>query len=179
MLIDIPVDDLGAMPLFVEDLETHPRRMIIAKNGVIVSPDAGGVARARKVAKKLQLDIAIIDKRRERANQAEAMNVIGDVKKKKCIIVDDIVDTGKTLIKGAEALRREGALEVMAYITHGVLSKNGAQRMEDSEALSTLVITDTIPTRETNSVKVLSIAPMFAEAIRRINHNESISILFE
>jgi len=187
---DIPVDDLGAMPLFVEDLETHPRRMIIAKNGVIISPDAGGVARARKVAKKLHLDIAIIDKRREKANQVASMNVIGDVNKKKCIIVDDIVDTGSTLIKAAEALKKEGASQVMAYITHGVLSNGGAQRMEDSEALSTLVITDTIqqeklrhnfsaPAGGSNSVEVLSIAPMFAEAIRRINHNESISILFE
>ena len=176
---DIPVDDLGAMPLFVNDLETHPNRMIIAKNGVIVSPDAGGVARARKVAKKLQLDIAIIDKRREQANQVASMNVIGDVNKKKCIIVDDIVDTGNTLIKAAEALKREGAIEVMAYITHGVLSKNGGRKMQESEALSNLVITDTIPNLETSGVKVLTIAPMFSEAIRRINHNESISILFE
>ena len=176
---DIPVDDLGAMPLFVNDLETHPNRMIIARNGVIVSPDAGGVARARKVAKKLQLDIAIIDKRREQANQVASMNVIGDVNKKKCIIVDDIVDTGNTLIKAAEALKREGAIEVMAYITHGVLSKSGGRKMLESEALSNLVITDTIPNLETNSVKVLTIAPMFSEAIRRINHNESISILFE
>ena len=176
---DIPVDDLGAMPLFVNDLETHPNRMIIARNGVIVSPDAGGVARARKVAKKLQLDIAIIDKRREQANQVASMNVIGNVNKKKCIIVDDIVDTGNTLIKAAEALKREGAIEVMAYITHGVLSKSGGRKMLESEALSNLVITDTIPNLETNSVKVLTIAPMFSEAIRRINHNESISILFE
>ena len=187
---DIPVDDLGAMPLFVEDLETHPRRMIIAKNGVIISPDAGGVARARKVAKKLHLDIAIIDKRREKANQVASMNVIGDVNKKKCIIVDDIVDTGSTLIKAAEALKKEAPSQVMAYITHGVLSKGGTQKMEVSEALSTLVITDTIqqeklrhnfsaPAGGSNSVEVLSIAPMFAEAIRRINHNESISILFE
>ena len=176
---DIPVDDLGAMPLFVNDLETHPNRMIIARNGVIVSPDAGGVARARKVAKKLQLDIAIIDKRREQANQVASMNVIGNVNKKKCIIVDDIVDTGNTLIKAAEALKKEGAIEVSAYITHGVLSKNGGRKMEESEALSNLVITDTIPNLETNSVKVLTIAPMFSEAIRRINHNESISILFE
>lgn len=176
---DIPVDDLGAMPLFVNDLETHPNRMIIARNGVIVSPDAGGVARARKVAKKLQLDIAIIDKRREQANQVASMNVIGDVNKKKCIIVDDIVDTGNTLIKAADALKKEGAIEVMAYITHGVLSKNGGRKMQESEALSNLVITDTIPNLETNSVKVLTIAPMFSEAIRRINHNESISILFE
>ena len=176
---DIPVDDLGAMPLFVNDLETHPNRMVIARNGVIVSPDAGGVARARKVAKKLQLDIAIIDKRREQANQVASMNVIGNVNKKKCIIVDDIVDTGNTLIKAAEALKKEGAIEVSAYITHGVLSKNGGRKMEESEALSNLVITDTIPNLETNSVKVLTIAPMFSEAIRRINHNESISILFE
>ena len=176
---DIPVDDLGAMPLFVNDLETHPNRMIIARNGVIVSPDAGGVARARKVAKKLQLDIAIIDKRREQANQVASMNVIGNVNKKKCIIVDDIVDTGGTLLKAAEALKKEGAIEVSAYITHGVLSKNGGRKMEESEALSNLVITDTIPNLETNSVKVLTIAPMFSEAIRRINHNESISILFE
>ena len=173
---DIPVDNLYAQPLFVKDLKTSP--MIGAGNAVIVSPDAGGVPRARAVAKQLDLDIAIIDKRRDRANESEAMNVIGDVKGKQCIIVDDIIDTGGTLVKAAQALISEGAEEVEANITHGVLSKGGAQRMEKS-ALSRLVITDTIPAPENNVLKVISVANIFAEAIRRVHHDESISVLFE
>ena len=152
--------------------------MIGAGNAVIVSPDAGGVPRARAIAKKLNLDIAIIDKRRDRANESEAMNVIGDVKGKQCIIVDDIIDTGGTLVKAAQALISEGAEEVEAYITHGVLSKGGAKRMEKS-ALNRLVITDTIPAPENKVLKVISVANIFTEAIRRVHHDESISVLFE
>ena len=173
---DIPVDNLYAQPLFVKDLKTSP--MVKSSNAIIVSPDAGGVPRARAVAKQLDLDIAIIDKRRDRANESEAMNVIGDVKGKQCIIVDDIIDTGGTLVKAAQALISEGAEEVEAYITHGVLSKGGAQRMEKS-ALSRLVITDTIPAPENNVLKVISVANIFAEAIRRVHHDESISVLFD
>ena len=117
---DIPVDNLYAQPLFVKDLKNSP--MVKSGNTMIISPDAGGVPRARAVAKKLNLDIAIIDKRRDRANESEAMNVIGDVKGKQCIIVDDIIDTGGTLVKAARALEDEGAEDVQAYITHGVLS---------------------------------------------------------
>jgi len=175
---DIPVDDLRAKPLFVTDLQSSA--MVLSGNAVIVSPDAGGVPRARSIAKKLNLDIAIIDKRRDRANKSEAMNVIGDVKGKQCIIIDDIVDTGGTLIKAATALENEGAEVVHAYITHGVLSNDGARKMEGS-ALQTLVITDTIPNYKIDYgvVKVLSVADMFAEAIRRVHHDESISVLFE
>ena len=175
---DIPVDDLRAKPLFVKDLQSSP--MVASGQAMIVSPDAGGVPRARSLAKKLDLDIAIIDKRRDRANESEAMNVIGDVKGKQCIIIDDIVDTGGTLIKAATALEKEGAEIVHAYITHGVLSEDGARKMENS-ALKTLVITDTIPNYKIDYgvVKVLSVADMFAEAIRRVHHDESISVLFE
>ena len=175
---DIPVDDLRAKPLFVTDLQRSP--MVGSRNAIIVSPDAGGGPRARSIAKKLDLDIAIIDKRRDRANESEAMNVIGDVKGKQCIIIDDIVDTGGTLIKAATALEKEGAEIVHAYITHGVLSEDGARKMENS-ALKTLVITDTIPNYKIDYgvVKVLSVADMFAEAIRRVHHDESISVLFE
>ena len=173
---DIPVDDLRAKPLFVKDLKNSP--MVKSGNAIIVSPDAGGVPRARSIAKALDLDIAIIDKRRDRANESEAMNVIGNVKGKQCIIVDDIVDTGGTLAKGADALKSEGAEVIHAYIPHGVLSKNGAKKMESS-ALSALAITDSIPNEENSVVKIISIAGMFAEAIRRVHHDESISVLFE
>ena len=173
---DIPVDNLYAQPLFVKDLKNSP--MVKSGNTMIISPDAGGVPRARAVAKKLNLDIAIIDMRRDRANESEAMNVNGDVKGKQCIIVDDIIDTGGTLVKAAKALEQEGAVEVQAYITHGVLSNGGAKRMEGS-VLKRLVITNTIPAPENNVVKVISVANIFAEAIRRVHHDESISVLFE
>ena len=188
---NIPVDDLSSRPLFVEELRAGREWGDIEQ--VIISPDAGGGARARKVAKKLDLDIASIDKRREKANQVASMNVIGDVDGKRCVIVDDIIDTGGTLIQAAEALLERGAESVEAYITHGVLSKGGKQRIEESEAIAKLIITDTIPNTESwmdstayaddaqikQSVRILPVAPVFAEAIRRINHNESISILFE
>ena len=174
---DIPVDDLRAKPLFVKDLKNSP--MVKSGNAIIVSPDAGGVPRARSIAKALDLDIAIIDKRRDRANESEAMNVIGNVRGKQCIIVDDIVDTGGTLIKAAQALSREGAEIVEAYITHGVLSKDGAEKMSNDSALAKLHITDTIPNKESQGIDIISVAGIFSEAIRRINHDESISVLFE
>jgi len=173
---DIPVDNLYAQPLFVKDLNTNP--MVTKGRAIIISPDAGGVPRARAIAKQLNLDIAIIDKRRDRANESEAMNVIGDVLGKQCIIVDDIIDTGGTLIKAAKALENEGAEDVQAYITHGVLSNDGAKRMEHS-VMSRLVITDTIPTKENRVLRILSVANVFAEAIRRVHHDESISVLFD
>ncbi|RZD43215.1 MAG: phosphoribosylpyrophosphate synthetase [Methanobacteriota archaeon] len=173
---DIPVDNLYAQPLFVKDLNTNP--MVTKGRAIIISPDAGGVPRARAIAKQLNLDIAIIDKRRDRANESEAMNVIGDVLGKQCIIVDDIIDTGGTLVKAAKALENEGAEDVQAYITHGVLSNDGAKRMEHS-VMSRLVITDTIPTKENRVLRILSVANMFAEAIRRVHHDESISVLFD
>ena len=173
---DIPVDNLYAQPLFVKDLITNP--MVINGRAIIISPDAGGVPRARAIAKQLNLDIAIIDKRRDRANESEAMNVIGDVLGKQCIIVDDIIDTGGTLVKAAKALEDEGSEDVQAYITPGVLSNGGTTRIEHS-AMSRLVITDTIPTEENKVIRRLSVADMFAEAIRRVHHDESISVLFE
>ena len=176
---DVPVDDLKSKPLFANSLSKSPMMKTTAGNGVIVSPDAGGVPRARSLAKVLNCDIAIIDKRRDKANESEAMNVIGNVRGKQCIIVDDIVDTGGTLIKAAQALSREGAEIVEAYITHGVLSKDGAERMSKDSALAKLHITDTIPNEESQGIDIISVAGIFSEAIRRINHDESISVLFE
>ena len=172
---DIPVDDLRAKPLFVKDLIKRP--MVSCGNALIVSPDAGGVPRARSLAKSLNLDIAIIDKRRDKANESEAMNVIGKVKGKQCIIVDDIVDTGGTLVKSAEALLKEGAEDVQAFITHGVLSKGGMKTINNS-TIGGLTITDSIPQYDNKKVHVLSVSKLFAEAIRRVHHDESISVLF-
>tara|TARA_B100001564_G_scaffold222854_1_gene187829 strand:- start:1839 stop:2765 length:927 start_codon:yes stop_codon:yes gene_type:complete len=172
---DIPVDDLRSKPLFVKDLKKRP--MVSVGNAMIVSPDAGGVPRARSIAKDLNLDIAIIDKRRDKANESEAMNVIGKVKGKQCIIVDDIVDTGGTLVKAASALLSNGAEEVQAYITHGVLSNGGMETINKS-SMGGLTITDSIPQYDNQKVKVLSVSKLFAEAIRRVHHDESISVLF-
>ena len=173
---DIPLDDLRAKPLFVKDLKKRP--MVSNGNALIVSPDAGGVPRARSLAKELNLDIAIIDKRRDKANESEAMNVIGNVKGKQCIIVDDIVDTGGTLVKAADALLKSGAEEVQAYITHGVLSNGGMQTINES-TMGGLTITDSIPQYDNQKVKLLSVGKLFSEAIRRVHHDESISVLFE
>ena len=173
---DIPLDDLRAKPLFVKDLKKRP--MVSNGNALIVSPDAGGVPRARSLAKELNLDIAIIDKRRDKANESEAMNVIGNVKGKQCIIIDDIVDTGGTLVKAADALLKSGAEEVQAYITHGVLSNGGMQTINES-TMGGLTITDSIPQYDNQKVKLLSVGKLFSEAIRRVHHDESISVLFE
>jgi len=173
---DIPVDDLRAKPLFVKDLKKRP--MVSNGNALIISPDAGGVPRARSLAKSLNLDIAIIDKRRDKANESEAMNVIGNVKGKQCIIVDDIVDTGGTLVKATEALLKNGAEEVQAYITHGVLS-NGGMKTINQSSMGGLTITDSIPQYDNKKVKLISVGKLFAEAIRRVHHDESISVLFE
>ena len=172
---NIPVDDLRSKPLFVKDLKKRP--MVSNGNALIVSPDAGGVPRARSIAKDLNLDIAIIDKRRDKANESEAMNVIGNVKGKQCIIVDDIVDTGGTLVKAADALLANGAEEVQSYITHGVLS-NGGMKTINKSSMGGLTITDSIPQYDNQKVKVLSVSKLFAEAIRRVRHDESISVLF-
>ena len=173
---NIPVDDLRSKTLFVKDLKKKP--MVSNGNALIVSPDAGGVPRARALAKDLNLDIAIIDKRRDKANESEALNVIGKVKGKQCIIVDDIVDTGGTLVKGADALLANGAEEVQAYITHGVLS-NGGMKTINSSRMDGLTITDSIPQYDNKKVRLLSVGKLFAEAIRRVHHDESISVLFE
>jgi ribose-phosphate pyrophosphokinase len=174
---DIPVDNLYARPVLLHYLKEHFKDDL-----VIVSPDAGGVERARAFAKRLDASLAIIDKRRERANVAEVMNIIGDVKGKTAVIVDDMVDTGGTLTKAASALLDKGASAVYACCTHPVLSGNAVQRIEESP-IKELIVTDTIPlseeARKCKKIKVLSVGKLFGEAVRRIHLNESVSVLFE
>ena len=175
---DIPTDNLFAAPVMVRDIveaETN------TKNLVVVSPDVGGVVRARALAKRIDVPIAICDKRREKPGEAEIMNVIGDVRGKRCILIDDIVDSGGTLCNAAEALLKSGATEVSAYITHGVLSGGAVSRIQNS-SLKSLVITDSIqPTAAiltAKNIRVLSIAPLIGEAIYRTSREESVSSLF-
>jgi ribose-phosphate pyrophosphokinase len=174
---DIPVDNLYARPVLLHYLKEHFKDDL-----VIVSPDAGGVERARAFAKRLDASLAIIDKRREGANVAEVMNIIGDVKGKTAVIVDDMVDTGGTLTKAASALLDKGASAVYACCTHPVLSGNAVQRIAESP-LKELIVTDTIPlseeARKCSKIKVLSVGKLFGEAVRRIHLNESVSVLFE
>lgn len=174
---DIPTDNLFAAPVMVRDIKER----FELSNLVVVSPDVGGVVRARGLAKRIDAPIAICDKRRERPGESEVMNVIGNVRGKRCILVDDIVDSGGTLCNAAEALLESGAIEVMAYITHGVLSGGAIPRIESSR-LKSLVITDSIePTkevRESKNIRVLSIAPLIGEAIARTSREESVSSLF-
>ena len=175
---DIPVDNLYAAPVMVTDIKERHKE----KNFVVVSPDVGGVARARYIAKRIDGDLAIVDKRRERANESEVMNVIGDVDGRDCIIIDDIVDSAGTLCNAAAALKERGATSVVAYITHGVLSGSAVQRVSKS-ALDELVMTDTIkPTDEARAcenIRFLPIAPLMAEAIQRISEETSVSSLFD
>jgi ribose-phosphate pyrophosphokinase len=174
---DIPTDNLFAAPVMVRDIQER----YSASNLVVVSPDVGGVVRARALAKRINVPIAICDKRREKAGESEVMNVIGEVDGKRCILIDDIVDSGGTLVNAANALLKEGATEVMAYITHGVLS-GGAVAKITSSNLKTLVITDSIQPTETvksaANIRVLPIAPLMAEAIARTAREESVSSLF-
>jgi len=174
---DIPVDNLFARPVLLHYIKEHFKDDL-----VIVSPDAGGVERARAFAKRLNASLAIIDKRRERANVAEVMNIIGDVRGKTAVIVDDMVDTGGTLTKAASALLDKGASAVYACCTHPVLSGNAVQRILESP-LKELIVTDTIPLSEEakkcGKIKVLSVGKLFGEAVRRIHLNESVSVLFE
>ena len=174
---DIPTDNLFAAPIFARDIQDHS----IADDVVIVSPDVGGVVRARSLAKRIKAPIAICDKRRERAGQSEVMHVIGEVAGKRCILIDDIVDSGGTLVNAAEALLKNGATDVQAYITHGVLSGGAVSRIQNSP-LESLVITDSIlPTKAVKAAKnirVLSIAPLIGEAISRTARSESVSSLF-
>ncbi|GIW48253.1 MAG: ribose-phosphate pyrophosphokinase [Deltaproteobacteria bacterium] len=174
---DVPVDHLYAAPVLIDYIKNKFRKDEI----VIVSPDAGGMERARAYAKRLGTGLAMTDKRRPAPNEAEIMNVIGDVKGKIAIIVDDLVDTGGTAIQAAQALIREGAKGVTLCCTHGVLSGNAIKKIEDSP-LEEVIITDTIPPREeakrSGKIKVLSIASLLGEAIRRIAIGESISTLF-
>jgi len=170
---DIPVDHLYARPVllqYFQDLKLH--------NPIVVSPDAGGVERARSFAKLLNADLAIVDKRRPRPNEAAIMNIIGDVNGRNAIILDDMIDTGGTLTKVADAIKNAGAIKVYAAASHGVLSGQAIEKIQKS-SLEEVVITDSIP-HEQNipKIKILSIAPLLAEAIKRIANDESISALF-
>ena len=170
---DIPVDNLYGSIVFNDYIREKN-----FKNLVIASPDIGGVARARSVAKNLGVDMVIVDKRRERANESEVMNIIGDVKDKEVILVDDIIDTAGTIVKAAEAFKQRGAKSVMACCTHAVLSGSAYDRIS-KDALDELVVTDTIPLKQKmDKIKVLSVAPIFGEVIRRVYHNESVNSLF-
>jgi ribose-phosphate pyrophosphokinase len=175
---DIPVDNLFASPVMVRDI----RERFDLANLMVVSPDVGGVVRARGLAKRINAPLAIIDKRRERAGESEVMNVIGDVAGFTCILIDDIVDSGGTLVNAADALLANGAKEVYAYITHGVLSGGATARIAGSR-LKELVITDSIqPTEAINAAKnirVLSISTLIGEAINRTASEESVSSLFD
>ncbi len=175
---DIPTDNLFSAPVLVRDIR---ERMNLA-DVIIVSPDVGGVVRARALAKRINAPLAIVDKRRERAGESEVMNIIGDVRGRSCIMVDDIVDSGGTLCNAADALLEEGAKEVSAYISHGVLSGDAVARVTSSR-LKELVLTDTIqPTeavRVAQNIRVISIAPLIGEAIARTAKEESVSSLFD
>lgn len=174
---DIPLDNLEAAPVFTK----HIRETMNVEDVMIVSPDVGGVVRARRIAQRLDVDLAIIDKRRERAGVSEVMNIIGDVRGRHCILVDDIVDSGGTLCNAAVALRDAGASSVHAYVTHGVLSGGAVARISSSP-LETLVITDSIQATEavrvSHNIRPLTIAPLIAEAIQRISEERSVSSLF-
>ncbi len=175
---DIPVDNLYAAPILVADMRKHFQ----SGNAVVVSPDVGGVVRARGIAKRIEADLAIVDKRRERASVSEVMNIIGDVQGRDCILVDDIVDSAGTLCNAAAALMDKGAKSVTSYVTHGVLSGAAVERVANS-ALKELVITDTIlPSEAVNNAKnirIVSSAGLIAEAVRRISEETSVSSLFD
>jgi ribose-phosphate pyrophosphokinase len=173
---DVPVDNIYSSPILLGDIwkRNHPNLMV-------VSPDVGGVVRARAIAKRLECELAIIDKRRPKPNVAKVMNIIGDVKDRTCIIMDDMVDTANTLCEAANALKEHGAKQVMAYCTHAVLSGTAAERVTNS-ALDELVVTDTIPLRDDalacKKIRQLSVAELLAETIRRISNEDSVSSLF-
>ncbi len=173
---DIPVDNVYSSPILLGDIWRHDHQ-----NLMVVSPDVGGVVRARAIAKRLECDLAIIDKRRPKPNVAKVMNIIGDVRGRTCIIMDDLVDTANTLCEAAQALKDHGASKVVAYCTHAVLSGGAVARVSGS-ALDELVITDTIPLSEDgkacNKIRQLSVAGLLAETIRRISNEDSVSSLF-
>ena len=175
---DIPTDNLYAQPVLVKDI----KEKMDGHDLVVVSPDVGGVLRARGLAKRLDADLAIIDKRRERAGVSEVMNIIGDVKDRRCILVDDIVDSAGTLCNAAEALMDKGAKSVHAYVTHGVLSGGAVARVSASP-MEKLVITDSIQATEavrvSRNIEQLTIAPLMAEAMSRISTESSVSSLFD
>ena len=170
---DIPVDNLYGTIVFLDYVKNKN-----LKNPIVASPDVGGVARARTLAKSLDLDMVIVDKRREKANESEVMNIIGDVNGKDVILIDDMIDTAGTIVKAAEVLKKNGATSVMAFCTHPVLSGPAYDRI-NSGVLDELVTTDTIPLKEQSPyIKVLTTAPLFGEVIRRVYHDESVNSLF-
>ena len=173
---DIPVDNIYSLPILLEDILKQNY-----EDPMVVSPDHGGVVRARSLAKRLECDLAIIDKRRPKANVSEVMNIIGEVEGRTCIIMDDMVDTAGTLCKAATALKKEGASKVVAYCTHPVLSGPAVDRVNASD-LDALVVTDTIPLRDgaaaSPRIRQLSVAGIMAETIRRISNDDSVSSLF-
>lgn len=170
---DIPVDNLYGSIVFKEHIATRE-----FKNPVVASPDIGGVARARYFAKLLGLDIVIVDKRREKANESEVMNVIGNVEGKDVILIDDMIDTAGTMVKAASAFKQKGATNVIALGTHAVFSGPAYERILKSE-IDEVIVTDTIPLQQScEKIKILSVAPLFAEVIKRINNDESVNSLF-
>ena len=169
---NVPVDNLYGSIIFKEYIQSKN-----LPNPIIASPDIGGVARARYFAKLLGLEMVIVDKRREKANESEVMNIIGDVNGKDVIMIDDMVDTAGTMVKAAAALKSKGATSVMACATHGVLSGKAYVNL-DNDALDELCISNTLTTKPHDKIKVLTVAPLFAEVIRRVYHNESVNSLF-
>ena len=175
---DIPVDNLFGTPIFAR----HIKKKIKSKNLICVAPDVGGTERARALGKLLNVSLAIVDKRRPKPGQSQVMNVVGDVKGKTCIIVDDIIDSGGTIVNAARALKDRGANEVYVYITHGVLSGEAVRKIKNS-VIKNLVITDTIDnnsrTKGVKNIEVLSISSLMGEAIKRISNSTSVSDLFK
>ena len=175
---DIPTDNLYAMPVIVKDIKDA----MTGNHLMVVSPDVGGVVRARALAKRMGTELAIVDKRRERAGESEVMNIIGAVQGRSCILVDDIVDSGGTICNAAEALMKAGAKDVCAYASHGVLSGGAVARIQSS-VLKSMVVTDSIEAtndvRKCPNIRRISIAPLIGEALRRINNEESVSSLFD
>ena len=174
---DVPVDNLFTTPLFAR----YIKKKLKNKNLICVSPDVGGVQRTRGLATKINADLAIIDKRRSAPGKSEVMNIIGDVKKKTCIIVDDIIDSGGTIVNAVEALKKSGADDVYVFITHGVLSGEAVSKIKKSK-IKKLIITDTIDNskkiKNINKIELISIASLMAEAIKRISNSTSVSDLF-
>ena len=174
---DIPVDNLYATPIFAR----HIKKKIKTNNLICVAPDVGGTARARALGKMLNIDLAIIDKRRPKPGKSEVMNVIGKVNKKTCIIVDDIIDSGGTIVNAAKALKNNGAKDVHVYCSHGVLSGNAVEKIKNSK-IKNLVITDTIDNinkvKRAKNIEILTISHLVGEAIKRISNSTSVSDLF-
>jgi len=175
---DIPVDNLFGTPIFAR----HIKKKIKSKNLICVAPDVGGTERARALGKLLNVGLAIVDKRRPKPGQSQVMNIVGDVKGKTCIVVDDIIDSGGTIVNAASALKKRGAKDVYVYITHGVLSGEAVKKIKNS-VIKNLVITDTIDnngkTKGAKNIEVLSISSLMGEAIKRISNSTSVSDLFK